>query len=92
MRFSIPNERALNLWLLNEYCLDNDNVLIGLALLIYGVYMTTNNARFSNVGLKLSLSTAKDAIIQHVMQGARGSDSASSFLDSCWQRPIAFVV
>ncbi len=89
LRFSIPRERALNLWLLNEHALDQDRVLLSLALLVYGVYMTTNYGRHRG---KYTQEAAKDAIRQHIMQGARGCHIAEHHLDSRWQHPIAYLV
>ena len=57
LRLKVCNERALNLWLLNEYVLGIDRHLMCTALLIYGTHMATNWCRHRGDTVSVSLWT-----------------------------------
>ena len=71
-------------WLMNEDVLEDENKLIGTALVIYAAYIMTNRYRWS--GKKATEEVAGDALIQCCMQGAMGAKRSEDFWNSRWTR------
>ena len=49
MHLSYPSDMAMDLWLLNSGWLDNEDVMRGMGLLIYGCYMAFNSIRCKSI-------------------------------------------
>ena len=88
LHFSYQAEPALDLWCLNSSWLDSDHNLMGISILIYGVYNAFNSIRCSSIS---DSQQAYLCIVQHCKQGAFGHGACTAFLDSCWRRPISYI-
>lgn len=88
MHLSYPDEAAMDLWVLNSGWLDSEDVMRGMALLIYGCYMACNNIRCKGISCS---DQAFHCIAQHCRQGGMGNNKCMSFLDASWLRPMKHV-
>ena len=86
---SYPAEMALDLWTLNSSWLDmsHDN-LRGLALLVYGTYMSLNTIRHNGIS---DSTQAFQCIVQYCKLGCGGHSACITFLDTCWSRPMTCI-
>jgi hypothetical protein len=80
LRVQVPNGRAMSFWMMNE-CVgcDQDAFLTAYALIIYATYNATNVYRKN--GIRDS-ERALDCIKQFIIQGVRGHEKATQFLDT----------
>ncbi len=85
-RMQVCMQRCLNTWLLNEYGLDNDWHLAGLALVQYGVYRAANLYRNSHLPTQ---EEAYDCVCQFVQQAAVAHQYSAKVQGICWnKRPL----
>ena len=80
LRVCVPNGRAMSFWMMNE-CPEHDHeeFLTAYALIIYASYNATNTYRKN--GIRDS-ERALDCVKQFVIQGVRGHEKATQFLDN----------
>ena len=90
LRISLPIQKALSFWVMNESCLDLDDMLVCCAIINYAAYMATN--RFRNTCRASDRSVAVDAIKQFITQSAIGHPATARFLDNRWATPIQYVI
>ena len=80
LRVRVPNGRAMSFWMMNE-CPEHDyeEFLTAYALIIYATYNATNTYRHNGVS---DSERALDCVKQFVIQGVRGHEKATQFLDT----------
>ena len=88
MHIDYPSSLALDIWILNSGWLDNDDVFVGIGLLMYGAYMGFNSITHGGIS---STDQAYQCIAQHCRQGAMGNERCLKYLDGCWQTPMRHV-
>jgi len=90
LRVNLPIEKALSFWVMNEPCLDLDDMLVCSAIINYAGYMATN--KFRNTKRASDHDTARNAINQFVTQSAIGHPATARFLDNRWSTPVHHVI
>lgn len=88
LHMEYPSSMGLDVWALNSGWLDSSERLMGVGILIYGVYNAFNTLRYSPV---TDSQQGFHCIVQHCKQGALGHAASMSFLDSRWAQPITIL-
>jgi len=90
LRVSVPNFKGLSFWLMNDSCVEEEELLICSALINYAGYMATN--MFRNSTRAANNEVAANAISQFITQSAIGHPATARFLDSRWAAPIRYIL
>jgi len=88
LHISYAPVQALDIWTLNSAWLDNDRLLVSIAILIYGVYNAFNTIRHNG---SCDSDEAYDIIRQHCIQATLGHPACMNILDSAWSRPMSYL-
>jgi len=87
-RIDYPPSEALNVWSMNTYWVESSDVMIRVALLIYGSYKAFNVIKHKSIS---NAQQATECIKQACKYGAVGNDICMDIVDSSWSKPISHL-
>ena len=87
LRIDYPPQEGLNIWTLNSYWVEREDIMCRLAILVYGTYTAFNSIKHKGIS---DSQQAHECIVQSCRQGVVGSDKCTQLWDNSWSLPILY--